>query len=118
MLKMSMKPSTKIVKFMAPGSGVLARGWGQYDHIVKLYQILENRLLFSHIYLLKTKCLVIKSMNPSTKIVKFITPLSGVQALGWGQDGHIVKNFISYKILFFTAHVSQTKINSLIHIFI
>lgn len=27
---MSMKPSTKIVKFMASGSGVQALEWGQY----------------------------------------------------------------------------------------
>ena len=33
----SMKPSTKIVKFMAPGSGVQVLGWGQYGHIIKMY---------------------------------------------------------------------------------
>lgn len=29
---MPMKPSTKIEKFMAPGSGVQALGWSQYGH--------------------------------------------------------------------------------------
>ena len=90
---MSMKPSTLIVKFMTPGSGVQALGWGQYGHIVKMYEILENLLLYSHIYLLKTKCMIMMSMRPSTKIVKFMTPGSGVQALGWGQYGHIVKMY-------------------------
>lgn len=33
---MSMKLSTKMVKFMAHGSMVLALGCGQYDNIVKL----------------------------------------------------------------------------------
>lgn len=34
---MSMKPSTKIMKFMSPGSGVQALVWDKYDHIVKIY---------------------------------------------------------------------------------
>ena len=90
-----MKPTTKIVKFVTPVSGVQALGWDQYGHIVNMYYILENLLLYSHIYLLKTKCMIIMSMKPSTKIVKFMTPGSGVQALGWGQYGHIVKCFKS-----------------------
>ena len=27
----------QIVKCMTPGSGVQAKGWGQYGHIVKMY---------------------------------------------------------------------------------
>ena len=90
---MSMKPSTKLVKFMTPVSGVLALGWGQYGHIVNMYLILENLLLYYHMYLLKTKCMIMMSMKPSTTIVKFMTPGLWVQALGWGHYGHIVKMY-------------------------
>lgn len=34
---MSMKPSTKIMKFMATGFGVQVLRLGQYGHIVKIY---------------------------------------------------------------------------------
>ena len=88
---MSMRPSIKIVKFMTPGSGVQALGWGQYGHKVK--KILKNLLLYSHTCEQKTEYMVMMSMRASTKIVKFMTPLLGVQALGWGQYGHIVKMF-------------------------
>ena len=69
---------------MTPVSGVLAQGWGQYGHKVKMYYISENLFLYSHIYL-KTKCMIMTSMRPSTTIVKFMTPGSGVQALVWRQ---------------------------------
>lgn len=45
-----------------PGSRVQAIGWGQYDHIEKMYLI----LLDSHIYLLKTESIVTISMKTST----------------------------------------------------
>lgn len=40
------KPSTEIVKFIAPVSGVLAQVRGLYDYIVKMYLVLKNPLLF------------------------------------------------------------------------
>ena len=39
MVMMSKDASFKIVKFMAPGSGVLVLGWGPIDHIVKMHFI-------------------------------------------------------------------------------
>lgn len=33
----SMKLSIKIIKFMAPGLGVQARGWGQYVFFISKY---------------------------------------------------------------------------------
>lgn len=43
---MSMKPSTRIVKFVVPGSGVQAPQQSQYGHIlvVKMCQVLESLL--------------------------------------------------------------------------
>lgn len=41
----------------------------------------------------KTKCMEIMSMEPSTKIVKFIAPGLVAQTLGWGQYGHVVKMY-------------------------
>ena len=60
---MSMKLSTKDVKFMASGPGTQALGWGQYGHIVKMHKILENLLLYSHIYLRKTICIIVMFMK-------------------------------------------------------
>lgn len=40
--KMSMKPSTKFMKLIAPGIGVQVLGWDQYGYIVKMYWILGN----------------------------------------------------------------------------
>ena len=62
---MSMKLSTKDVKFMAPGPGTQALGWGQYGHVVKMHKILENLLLYSgtHIYLRKTICIIVMFMK-------------------------------------------------------
>lgn len=87
------KPSTQIVKFMVFGSNswVQAKGQGHYGHIVKIYKILENGLLYSHVNLRKTKIIDVMSMKPSSKIMKLIAPRSGVQTLGQGLYDHIVK---------------------------
>lgn len=42
------------------------------------------------IYLRKTKCMVIMSINSFAKIVKFTVPEPGVQVLVRGQCGHVV----------------------------
>lgn len=42
------EPTPKIVKCLSHGSGVGAFGRGKYDHIVKMYYIIEN-LLLTHI---------------------------------------------------------------------
>lgn len=41
-----------------------------------------QNLLYPHICEEKIECLVMMSMKPSPKIVKFMTPESGVQGLG------------------------------------
>lgn len=41
----------------------------------------------------KIKCMVMMAMKPYNKIVKFMTPGSGVQAVGLGQYGPIVKMY-------------------------
>lgn len=56
----------------------------------KKVQSLKN-LFYSHTCGEKTKCMVRISMKPSTKIVKFMAPGSGVPALGWSQCDHILE---------------------------
>lgn len=48
-----------------------------------------KHLFSSHTREEKSECMVMVSMKPYTKIVKFIAPGSGVQALGLTQYGHI-----------------------------
>lgn len=48
MIVMSMKASTKIVKFIAPGSGFQALGLAHYGHIINMYLILVNLNLHMH----------------------------------------------------------------------
>lgn len=45
MIITSMRAYIKIVKFMTPGSGFKALGWGKYDHRVKMYEIFKQALL-------------------------------------------------------------------------
>lgn len=49
-----MKPSPQIVKFMAPGSGFQALGWGQYSYIpvVKMYENFKKLTLKKTTFLL------------------------------------------------------------------
>ena len=75
---MSKSASTKIVNFMAPGSGVLVLGWGSIDYIVKFHEFFENLLLCSWVLNKLTKCIVMMSKSASTKIVNFMAPGSGV----------------------------------------
>ena len=42
---MSMRPSTKIVKFMTPGSGVQALGWGQWPNSKNVLNLRKSSLL-------------------------------------------------------------------------
>lgn len=48
MIVMSMKASTKIVKFIAPGSGFQALGLAHYGQIINMYLILVNLDLHMH----------------------------------------------------------------------
>lgn len=48
MIVMSMKASTKIVKFIAPESGFQALGLANYGHIINMYLILVNLDLHMH----------------------------------------------------------------------
>lgn len=55
---------------------------------MKKGQIFKNFLVYSHTCEKKTpKCMM--SMKPFTKFVEFMAPGSGVQAIGWGQYGHV-----------------------------
>ena len=89
-----MKPSTKIAKFMTPVSGVqgsrVGAIWSYNQNVLNLRKFSS---LLPYIYFSKTKCMSMMSMKPSTKIVKCMTSVSGVQALGWGQYGHIVQMY-------------------------
>ena len=78
-----------IVKFMVLPS----RGTTSGAKYAKKDPIFKNLLFYSHICDEKTGCIVMMSMKPSTKIVTFMAPGSGVLALGWGQYGHIVKMY-------------------------
>lgn len=48
---------------------------------------------------IKTNCIVKISIKLSITIVKFMIPESGVQAIRWGECGHDVTMYKSYKIL-------------------
>lgn len=47
--------------------------------------IFETFLLYFHTYLKESKCMVRMSIKPSIKILKFMAPGKGVQALWRGQ---------------------------------
>lgn len=85
MVKMSIKPSTKTLKFMAPCSGVQILRRGQVGFIVNMHLILENCLLCSQINLRITECMVIMFIKPSTELKNFMNLWSGVKALGRGK---------------------------------
>lgn len=61
-------PYIKIVKVMVLGEGVQTLRKGQQDHIMKK-NYLKNVLLYSHINLRQTECLIMMSMKPFTKTV-------------------------------------------------
>lgn len=68
---MSMKPSTKTVKFVVPESGVQTDWAG----LIRPYiENVLNLLLYSHTYLRKTKRMILMSTMCSTYIVKFMVP--------------------------------------------
>lgn len=52
----------------------------------EMYLILIIKSLYSHTYLIKTKCTVMMSMKP----VKLMVSVSGIQTIGLGQYGHTV----------------------------
>ena len=81
---MSKNASSKIVNFMAPGSGVLVLGWGSIDYIEKMQKLFENLLLCCLVFKELTKYIVMMSKNASSKIVNYMAPGSGVLVLGWG----------------------------------
>lgn len=59
---MFMKTSTEILKSVTSGRS-------QYNHIVNLYLIFENSLLYFHTCWKNTKCMALMSTKPFTKIV-------------------------------------------------
>lgn len=87
MVLMFRKTSTEIMKSMAPG-------WCQNGHIVEMYLIFENLLIYSYMTLRKTKCMVMVSMKPFTKSMKSMAFRCWVQTLRWGQYDHIVKMYL------------------------
>lgn len=52
----------------------------------EMYLILIIKSLYSHTYLIKTKCMVMMSMKP----VKLMVSGSGIQTIGLGQYGHLL----------------------------
>ena len=88
---MSNSASTKIVNFLAPGSGVLVLGRGSIDYIVKIHEFFENLLLCSWVFNKLIKCIVMMSKSASTKISNFMAPRSGVLVLGRGSIDYLVK---------------------------
>lgn len=68
----------KIVKFLAPESGVQNLWRSQYGQKEEMYLILIIKSLYSHTYLIKTKCTVMMSMKP----VKLMVSGSGIQTIG------------------------------------
>ena len=78
MIVISIESSTKIVKFMAPGSGVLVLGWGSIDYIVKMRKFFENLLLCSWVSNKQTKYIVMMTKSASFTVVNFMAPGSGV----------------------------------------
>lgn len=105
---MSMRPSTKIVKFMVmtPRSGVQVPGKIQHGHIVKMYLILENLVFYSHKTLWKLWFL---------KTMKLMVPGSGAEAKGRGQYAHIVKMYSNaHKVYKYTNHWNFQNCTSLI----
>ncbi|XP_062584314.1 uncharacterized protein LOC134246070 [Saccostrea cucullata] len=99
-VKMSKSASSKIVNFMAPGSGVLVLGWGSIDNTVKMHYFFENILLCSWVLNTLNKHIVMMSKSASSKIVNFMAPGSGVLVLGWGSIDYIVKMHYFLKIFF------------------
>lgn len=52
-------------------------------------QICKGHVFKTPTYIWKNKCTVILAM-------KLLTPRSGVQALGWGYNSHIVKMYLTF----------------------
>lgn len=50
-------------------------------------------------------------MRPSTDIVKFMAPGFGVQAIGWGSVGDILKIHYNSKDFMFAIHLTLSVIN-------
>jgi hypothetical protein len=72
MIVISIEPSTKIVKFMAPGSGVLVLGQGPVEYIVKVHYFLKYLLLNCYWVIRKqSKCIVMLREDVCSKIVNF-----------------------------------------------
>lgn len=76
MIRTLMKLSTNIVKSMAPWSVVQVLG-GVNMATLWFFKILEN-LLYSNLYLKKTKCMVMIPIKPYTWILKYMPIVSGV----------------------------------------
>lgn len=53
---------------MAHCSLIKTLGWGQYDHIVSKYQILINRVFFTHVDLRKNVNANVKKLDSAMKL--------------------------------------------------
>ena len=78
-LMMAKEESTKIVKFMTPGAGVLVLWRGHVSHKVKMHYFFKNLLLYSGACSRQNKCIVIITKEGSTKIVNVM--ISGAGAI-------------------------------------
>lgn len=109
MVRMSIKPSTKILKFMTAGKGVQALWirWPYSENVLNLRKSFSTSIFI----LDKTKCLVTMSMNSCTEIVKFMVPWSEVQAFDQ-EYGHMVKNVLYIKEIFSTFTAGEDKLNA------
>lgn len=67
------------VKFKAPDLQITALRW---EHIMKMYLILENYLYFYGWNIKKNECTFKMPMKPFIQIEKLMTSGSGVNALG------------------------------------
>lgn len=47
---LSIKPSPQKIRIMTPGSDVQAEERGHCDHLVNMFEILQNLLLYKQIY--------------------------------------------------------------------
>ena len=82
----------KLVKFMAPETPPPHPwAWGVGLKPSKFMQSLKNVLLYAWISSSRTAGMIVINIELSTKIVKFIAPVSGVLALGLGSNDYIVK---------------------------
>ena len=96
---MTKERSTKIIKFMTPGAGVLVLGCGHKINLVKMHYFFKNLLLYTQAKIRKSMYILMMTKGGSTKIVTFMPPEAGVLVLRCGHISHIVKIHYFFKNL-------------------